>query len=212
MHSDERTLWNQKYQEGSHSSPEPDSFLIRAYSRFMAEAPPGNALDVAGGAGRNALWLAQRGWMVKLIDVSDAAITLTNEHARRVSAGEAHPPPRQTKGRIETQMLDLNAVHDLGQHQYDLVLVFFYLQRELFPAIRAALKPGGLLVFKTYTVEQRRLGSGPHNPDYLLQPLELREAFQSMHILHYVESVTSMATAELVARKMSRSIRLTSIF
>jgi hypothetical protein len=101
--------------------------------------------------------------------------------------------------------VDLNKVDDLGHEQYDLVLVFFYLQRELFPAIFAALRPGGWLIYKTYTTRQRQLGGGPQNPDYLLKPGELQHAFQSMNVLRYQEQVASIATAELVARKPSQS-------
>lgn len=204
MERDERALWNEKYRSGSHTSLEPDSFLVDAYSGYLAGQPPGDALDVAGGAGRHALWLVQRGWRVKLIDVSETGIALAQANTQEIPTHsgllEALPC-----GQIETRQLDLNKVSDLGHEQYDLVLVFFYLRRELFPAILAALRPGGLLIYKTYAAGQLQLGGGPRDPDYLLEPGELRQAFQSMHILRYLEQVGSIATAELVARKLPRS-------
>jgi tellurite methyltransferase len=204
MERDEKTLWDRRYREGSHSSLERDSFLAEAYSSFLAQRSPGDALDVAGGAGRNALWLAQRGWRVRLIDGSEAGIALANENARMLEARSGAALPRRS-GRIETQLLDLNSIRSLGQSQYDLILVFFYLRRPLFPAISAALKPGGLLIYKTYTIEQQRFHSGPRNPDYLVQPGELQEAFRSLRVLHYQERLASAATAELVAEKPAKS-------
>jgi hypothetical protein len=103
---------------------------------------------------------------------------------------------------IAVQQMDLQVVRDLGQERYDLILIFFYLQRDLFPAILAALKPSGFLIYKTYTTTQLGLPSGPHNPDYLLLPGELRQAFQTLRVLHYQERVASSATAELVAQKL----------
>src|SRR5881392_844639 len=127
MEHDERTLWNKKYSEGSHASLEPDPFLLSAWSEFLKDIVPGKALDVAGGVGRHALWLAERGWKVKLVDVSEVGIEL----ARRNIAGRLNIPSaaREPYHRVETEVLDLTSVHDLGHEQYDLILVFFYLQR-----------------------------------------------------------------------------------
>jgi SAM-dependent methyltransferase len=201
MDQDERTLWDKKYRDKSHASLQPDPLLASAYSEFLTGQPPGEALDVAGGAGRHALWLAQRGWRVKLVDLSETGIAQAKANARtRLEHGGR--PASVSSELIEAGQMDLQGVQDLGQERYDLVLVFFYLQRELFPAIRAALKPGGLLIYKTYTTQQLLLGSGPSNPCYLLMPGELQQAFQSMRVLHYRENVASVATAELVAQKL----------
>ena len=186
---DERSLWNKKYSEGSHSSLEPDPLLVNAYSEFLQDTTPGKALDVAGGVGRHALWLAERGWQIKLVDVSEAGIELARQNAR------------QRNAEIEAQVLDLNHAPDLGRDQYDLVMVFFYLQRELFPALIAALKPGGFLIYKTYSTEQRKFSGGPTHPLHLLEPNELLRAFSSLRVLHYRETVKEKGVAELVAQK-----------
>ena len=102
---------------------------------------------------------------------------------------------------ISAEVADLNGMQDLGREQYELVLVFFYLQRELFPALISALKPGGLLVYKTYTTEQRHFSGGPSHPMFLLEPNELLHAFESLRILHYHETVMDKGVAELVAQK-----------
>jgi 2-polyprenyl-3-methyl-5-hydroxy-6-metoxy-1,4-benzoquinol methylase len=188
---DERTLWNKKYSEGSHRSLEPDPFLLSAYEEFLADQSPGLALDVAGGVGRHAIWLAQRGWRVKLMDISESGIKLANENATPAGVGDS----------ISNEVRNLNTMQDLGREQYDLVLVFFFLQRELFPALIDAIKPGGFLIYKTYTTEQKRHSGGPSHPMYLLQPNELLQEFSSMRVMHYHETMQGKGVAELVAQK-----------
>ena len=89
----------------------------------------------------------------------------------------------------------------LEREAYDLVLVFYYLDGRLFPALLESLKPGALLLYKTFIVEQRRFGSGPSHPDHLLEASELPQLCPSMLILHYRETVLDQATAELVGQK-----------
>ena len=191
MQRDEKALWNQKYSQKSHMSMEPDPFLVSAYSEFLAGVSPGTALDVAGGIGRHTLWLAQRGWKVKLVDVSQVGV----EHARKnISASGA-------EAGVEFEVANLQICRSLGQDQNDLILAFFYLQRELFPALISALKPDGLLLYKTYTVDQQRFSGGPSHPMYLLEPNELLQAFASLRILHYHESIRGKGVAELAAQK-----------
>jgi tellurite methyltransferase len=191
MEIDEKALWDKKYSEGSHSSLAPDPFLPSVYGEFLSSRPPGSALDVAGGLGRHAIWVAERGWRVKLVDISGVGIALARENAARSTAASA----------IITERRDLNTEHDLGRELYDLVMVFFFLQRELFPALVSALKPGGHLIYKTYTTEQQRFSGGPTHLMFLLQPNELLHAFSSLQILHYHETVEEKGVAELVARK-----------
>jgi tellurite methyltransferase len=191
MEIDEKALWDKKYSEGSHSSLVPDPLLPSVYKEFLSSRPPGSALDIAGGVGRHAIWLAEHGWRVKLVDISGVGIALARENAARTDAGSA----------IITERRDLNTEHDLGREVYDLVIAFFFLQRELFPALVSALKPGGYLIYKTYTTEQQRFSGGPAHPMFLLQPNELLQAFSSLRILHYHETVEEKGVAELVARK-----------
>ena len=195
MPSDEKTLWNRKYRERSHVSLKPDPFLVSAYSEFLAELPPGRALDVAGGVGRHALWLAERGWKVKLVDVSETAIELAHKNLSKFLKGKASSPL------IETQVTDFSTANDLGCEEYDLIVVFFYLERRLFPALISALKPGGFLIYKTYTAEQRRFSGGPSHPMHLLKPNELLQAFASLQVLYYHETIHQKGVAELVARR-----------
>lgn len=191
MHSEDQLRWNQKYAESPSSWLEADDFLISMYEEFLKDAQPGLALDVAGGAGRNAIWLAQRGWRVKLIDVSDVALGMAHEKFA-CSRG---------KGHLETAIVDLNSVYELGDAQFDLITVFYFLRRELFPAVVRALKPGGTLIYRTYTIDRMKVPGGPSDPRYLLQPNELLHAFRDLRVLHYHEMLAGKAAAELVARK-----------
>jgi tellurite methyltransferase len=191
MGMDEKTLWDKKYSERSHGSIEPDPFLVSAYDEFIASRPPGIALDVAGGVGRHAIWLAQRGWRVRLLDISEIGIRQAEENAKQTG----------TASLISLEVRDLNITQDLGEEQYDLVIVFFFLQRELFPALVAAIKQGGLLIYKTYTTEQKHFAGGPSHPMFLLEPNELLHAFSSLRVLHYHETISQKGVAELVARK-----------
>ena len=83
---------------------------------------------------------------------------------------------------------------------FDLVLVTRYLQRDLFPAIRETVKAGGIVVYETFTVNQRQLGFGPTSPDHLLQPGELRQLFEKFEVLLYEEVLGPEAVARIVAR------------
>jgi len=191
MGMDEKTLWDKKYGERSHSSLQPDPFLASAYGEFLFGTTPGLALDVAGGVGRHSIWLAQRGWRVKLLDISEVGIQQAMENAKRSG----------TASSISADICDLNTMQDLGREQYDLVVVFFFLQRELFPALLDVIKPGGILIYKTYTTEQKNFSGGPSHPMFLLEPNELLHAFRSMRVLHYHETIQEKGVAELVARK-----------
>jgi tellurite methyltransferase len=200
MEFDEKTSWNQKFSEGSHTSLDPDPLLVNAYEEFLSGLPHGNALDIAGGAGRHSIWLAQRGWRTRLLDISDVGVKLAERNASRALG------PVRKEFLISAEVTDLNQMQDFGVEQYDLVLVFFYLQRELFPALIKALKPGGFLLYKTYTTDQQRFSggpskSGPTHPMFLLKPNELLQAFQTLRVLHYHEATRDRGVAELVAQK-----------
>ena len=195
MATDEKNLWDKKYSERSHSSLEPDPFLVTTYDEFLFDTTPGLALDTAGGVGRHAIWLAQRGWRTRLIDISDVGIGLAEKNASRALG------PVAKEFLITAEVADLHSIQDFGREQYDLVLVFYFLQRELFPALAAALKPGGILIYKTYTTEQKNFAGGPSHPMFLLEPNELLREFSSMRVLHYHETIQEKGVAELVARK-----------
>jgi SAM-dependent methyltransferase len=85
----------------------------------------------------------------------------------------------------------------------DLILCIQYLQRSLFPQMARALRPGGVLLFETYTHAQLEFAGGPRNPSYLLETGELREGFPELCVLFYRELRAGQGIASLVAKKRS---------
>jgi SAM-dependent methyltransferase len=193
MATSDKTFWNQKYSEAPEKWLEPDPFLAEAYDEFLADRPPGRALDLAGGAGRHAIWLARHGWDVKIIDVSDTALEFARQNFSRSAAS--------ISGNLTYELADLHSAPDFRKDQFDLVIVFFYLQRQLFPALLEAIKPGGFLIYKTFTIEQLQFKKGPTDPAFLLQPSELPKLVAPMEVLLYREKVKEKAVAELIARR-----------
>lgn len=121
----------------------------------------GAALDVAAGRGRHALLLASAGFTVTAVDRDAEAL----KDLRRTAAAADLP--------VTTDIRDLEKDDaDLGDSAFDIVLVFNYLHRPLFPAIRRALAPGGLLLYETFLKGQAERGH-PKNPAFLLDPGEL---------------------------------------
>ncbi len=177
----DRDRWNAKFLRREAQSVNPDPLLIEACSTL----PPGRALDLAGGAGRHALWLAERRWNVTLADVSDEGLAIA---ARR--AAEA---------RVTLDLRRESAQETLAwarSEPFDLIIVFWCLLRDEFPVLPLALTSGGLLVYKTYTSTHARYTEG-HSLSTALHPGELATAFPA---LATVLSRESDGIAEIVAR------------
>ena len=90
----------------------------------------------------------------------------------------------------------------LPPNTYDVVACFYYLQRDLWPQIISTLRPGGMVVYETFTSDQPRFGP-PTNPAYLLAPNELIDAFRELRIRVYRDVVVDgpKAVASLIAEK-----------
>jgi SAM-dependent methyltransferase len=189
MNSEEqRAHWDLKYEQGLPSLTEPDPFFIWASEKFVPFPNAGMALDLAGGVGRHALWLATRNWKVTVIDLSDVAIRKLSQSALEHNV-----------------KLDL-LVGDVSDYKFeparfDLILLFYHLDRSLFPKIVFALKPGGLLICKMSLRWKSdgmstAAGTGP------LEKNELPTLIPDLHILHHRERpVRDRGVAEFVGRK-----------
>jgi SAM-dependent methyltransferase len=129
-------------------------------------------LDVASGSGRNALFLARHGWHVHAVDRDANALANLHEASR----GEIG-------GRIATEVMDLESGSPALAHgRYGAVVVFNYLHRPLMPAIVAAVAPGGVLIYETFTIRQAERGR-PRNPDFLLRDGELPRLVAPLRVL-----------------------------
>lgn len=194
--------WDARYRsEGYPAGTEPATLL----QQVLPMLPRGRALDLAVGAGRNAVLLAANGWHVIGADSSRAALdraeALAQQRAVPVHrlASPEEPIPAKFSG-LWLLEADLECF-GLPAQQFELVVCFNYLQRSLFPAIERALRPGGMLVYETYTLEQLAFPHGPRNPEYLLRPGELRQAFPRLDTLFYREFCAGKGMASLVACK-----------
>lgn len=131
----------------------------------------GTALDVACGSGRHALWLASRGMTADAVDRDPHAIDLLTGEARRRGLA------------VRARVMDLERGDDtIAPDSYDVIAVFHYLHRPLFPALVAALKMGGLLVYETFTRAQAARGK-PTNPAFLLEAGELPDLVRPLDVL-----------------------------
>jgi SAM-dependent methyltransferase len=182
--------WNRRYVEGTHGSLAPDSLLIDAFDRYIEPLFPnaGCALDIAGGMGRHAIFLAAKGWKVRLTDIAEAGIANARKNAGSFAS------------QIEFSVEDLTRFEG-SRTSYDVIMVFFFVRREMFGELVKALNSGGLLIYKGYTREQAKFGGGPTNPDYLFGENELLHAFRELRVLHYAELVRDCGQAEFVGRK-----------
>jgi tellurite methyltransferase len=170
--ADDQRRWDEKHVAG-HSEDSPSSFLREVLDSSAWTVEPGRALDVATGKGRNAVFLAEHGFKVDAMDISAVAL----EEARKTAQAK--------KLNINFIVADLDHA-DLPEAAYDLIVNFNFLERALIPKMKAALKPGGHIVFETFLIDQKELGH-PRNPAYLLGHNELLELFSGFRVLYYRE-------------------------
>jgi 2-polyprenyl-3-methyl-5-hydroxy-6-metoxy-1,4-benzoquinol methylase len=79
---EQRSHWDLKYEQGLPSLEKPDPFYLSSFDQFVADSFPNGdtALDLAGGIGRHALWLAKKNWQVTVVDISEVAIRTGRSH------------------------------------------------------------------------------------------------------------------------------------
>ncbi|MCA1557053.1 MAG: methyltransferase domain-containing protein [Acidobacteria bacterium] len=185
--------WDERYRQGSHATLEPNPLLLRAVENL----PGGRALDIACGAGRHALLLARLGWRVTAVDSSLVGIEITKERARSIDV------------EIDARAADLERREfEIERDAYDLICDFYYLQRDLWPEIRAGVRACGLFVAAVH-LRDEEAERETRNPDFLLHEGELRAEFSHWEIVHYHETQLNdddpgehhHRTAEIIARK-----------
>jgi tellurite methyltransferase len=174
MSAHDRLHWDSVYRQRPESAyPDPNPLLF-AYAPPLRIEGSACALDLASGLGQNGLWLAEQGYVVDLVDISRIALTRAQTEAAR----------RQLRS-VNFFQLDLEDA-ELEQDSYHLLCVFRYLNRALMPRLRAAVKPGGRVIYQTFNT--RYLDIKPDmNPDYLLSVGELAGYFGDWKILRSSE-------------------------
>jgi len=167
----------------------PSPFIARWVTQIAPrDTSPMAALDLAMGSGRHTLLLAEAGFKTFGVDRNVESLQQARAEARR----------RDLNLRIWAADLEQTLLPVGG---FALVVCTRYLQRTLFRAIRDTVKPGGLVLYETFTVLQLRHGVGPRSPDHLLHPNELRTEFSGWNVLEYEEAARPEALARLAARK-----------
>lgn len=172
MSEEERRRWDERYATGEYRArTSPTRYLQEWVSRFR----PGRALVIACGPGRNALYLAQRGFDVTGVDISEVAVD-------------------RARGSAAERGLDARfVVADLDQLEpeagaYDLITVIRYRNRGLWPRLVDALAPNGWILAEHHMKTSTDV-AGPGSPEFRLDPGELLEAFGSLRVVDYSESI-----------------------
>ena len=188
--SDQVRKWDERFARGDELHDYQPSPPLPA---AVVGVTPGLALDLASGAGRHAIWLAERGWRVEAIDGSRTGLERMMDEARRRGIAE----------QIDPRIANLEAAGlVLGEARYDLVCDFYFLHRPLFEQIRQATRPGGLFVAAIHV--KGAAGQGR----FVLDRGELRAVVERWDwtVLFSREGETAETghhhpTAELVARR-----------
>ena len=190
MSKADREKWNKRYREGAYAERSHPSTLLEEWA---GKIPPGRALDLACGAGRNALFLAKLGFAVDAIDISGDALSRARETAQRAA-------------------LKLNWIeHDLDEPypfdtDYDLIVVMWYVNLGLISRLCDCLAPGGFLLCEEHLITDREV-IGPSSINFRVAPGVLREAVSGLDVLLYEESIEmnsegeQVASARVVAKK-----------
>ena len=168
-----------------HTNPSPSDW-VRRWSALIS--PGGRVLDVACGSGRHLRWLASQGFAVTGVDRDEAALAPLRGLAEVVVA-DIESGPWPFPGRL-----------------FDALVITNYLWRPLWPALRAAVAPGGVLIHETFADGHQTIGR-PARPDFLLQHGELLRECAGWRIVayedgfedappRYVQRVAAVAPAE----------------
>lgn len=184
--------WDQRYRQRERAAEDLGGDPTPLVKHWVPRLTSGNALDLACGAGRNALYLAERGWSVTAVDGAPAAVELVRHRAAERNLA------------IETVVADLaGAEFSIAPSSWDLILDCYYWQRELFPGILAGVRPGGCVIAIVHISEP-----GEPSSYKRAERGELRGYFKGWEILHDYEGRPKdpahlRSVAEIVARRMT---------
>jgi len=166
-HDKDKSRWDSKYDTETYIfGTTPIPFLVETLDLL----PKGKTLDIAMGEGRHGVFLAAKGFDVLGLDISAKGLQ------------KAHRLAEAQNTTIETRVVDLET-HTLEKNAYDLIICTYYMQRDLFPQFKDALKPGGMALVETYNIDYLKYSR--FNPKWLLQTNELLEIFKDFKVIRY---------------------------
>ncbi|MBL0708870.1 MAG: methyltransferase domain-containing protein [Sulfurimonas sp.] len=181
---EDKQRWNKRYEE----NPMPQS-VSGVLEKYIDNVNIGQALDVACGTGRNTHFLANKGFDIDAVDISDYAISKVKN--------------TPTINKIETDLDKYN----ITPSKYDLILNINYLNRRLLSQMKEGLKQGGVVIFETFIIAHGDFKLPTMNLDYLLRKNELLHSFISLDIIYYEERIDinlrgeRIKVASIVAQK-----------
>lgn len=187
MSAKEREKWDARYSDVTPPPSQPSADLVALAPFFPAS---GRALDLAGGAGRHAVWLAERGLDTTIVDISPVGLDLA---AKRACEHGVH---------IHAHRADLDT-DPLPQGPWDLIVIFHFLQRSLFAKFAQILAPNGILAVVHPTLQNLTRHPKP-GADFVLREGELRTLVSDtdFDVLHSEEGwmLEGRHEARIVAR------------
>lgn len=186
-----RSHWDLKYQQGLPSLEKPDPFFLSAFARFVLNqfSTGGVALDVAGGIGRHALWLARRNWRVTVVDISEVAIRKLDQKMRQLDLS------------LELFALDAKE-YPFKPACFDLIVIFYHFDRDICSSVLSALKPGGFLICKSALSWDGYEGTPPTSIEQLRRS-EILSMLPGLRVMHHEERpVRNRGVAEYVGMKL----------
>jgi 2-polyprenyl-3-methyl-5-hydroxy-6-metoxy-1,4-benzoquinol methylase len=189
----ERDKWDTRYRDGAYETRTHPTALL---AEWLPRLKRGRALDVACGAGRNALYLAANGFTVSALDISGVAL----ERGRRAAA------ERGLNIDWLRADLDEDLERALPAGNFELIVWARYVHRTLMPHLVARLDLGGALVCEQHLKTDAAV-AGPTSSEFRLDRGELRRSAQDLSIAHDYEGPAvdpdgrSVALAQLVGHK-----------
>lgn len=181
----DKSRWDNKYSTEKYVFGQEAISFLQDHVDLL---PKGHALDVAMGEGRNGVFLATKGFQVTGVDISSKGLKKAEALAAKHDVT------------ISTMVIDLET-YDIRPNTYDVIVCTYYLQRDLFPKIAAALNPGGMALIETYTLDHSQYRPR-FNKDWLLNPNELLTMLPGLRVLRYQEVDTGeTAFASILAQK-----------
>ena len=189
----DREKWDERYRLGAYEDrTHPSAWL----ERWLSGVTVGRALDIPCGAGRNAIFLASRGFSVTGIDIS--AVALARAEATAQARGLS----------VDWMRRDLDTGHGITG-TFELIVVIHYVDLDLIAKLTDLLTPGGHLVVELHLATEQPV-AGPQDPAYRVDPGALRDAAGHLDILGYAEEIVedpdgrTVALARLAGRQPRR--------
>jgi tellurite methyltransferase len=182
--------WDERYRSAGRRAEDLDAAPTPLLVESAKQLAPGNALDLACGSGRNALWLAKQGWSVTAVDGSPVAMEILRSRAS------------ERGFTVNTRVADLEkSEYRIQPSHWNLIAICYYLQRDLFEPAKQGVVPGGILISIVHITEP-----GEEPTAHRLRPGELERYFQGWEILHRREGKPNdpahqRSVAEIVARR-----------